>query len=526
MKKTPVLHPFFFAIYAILGVYAQNPQELPVAWILRPLLVSIGIAALFYLLVRKWTGNRQHAGLITTLVIAWLFSGHIRNVLVTSLSITPTFSQDVLFLAGWGLLLIFLGSTWLWAKIKVPELVTNFLNVTSWVVILLPTYFVIVFIGQAIKQADITKSQTPLTTNPVTLSETGGIHPDIYVIILDAYGREDFLNDVFEYDNHSFTNFLKERGFYIAEQSRPNYPQTQLSLSSLLNLQYLNDWAKGLEETNYRPPLTETIRHSEVRRSLTEIGYQTINIPNSTFISNIEDANVYLPMNDFGINQFEGMILSTTTLNIFTQKWKLGLPIPGYTNQRQTIQYQLDTLKTIPSLPSPKFVFIHILAPHPPFVFDKDGNPVQANAPFTLGDGGGFPGTITEYEEGYRQQITYINKQMMEVIDVILEKSVEQPIIVLQGDHGPGSRFSMLDLKDVNCLEERYSILNAYYFPNEEYNLLYPSITPVNSFRVIFNTFFGTDLPLLEDKNYYASYASPYQLMDVTNRIEPACEAP
>ena len=30
MKKTPILHPFFFAVYAILGVYAQNPQELPV----------------------------------------------------------------------------------------------------------------------------------------------------------------------------------------------------------------------------------------------------------------------------------------------------------------------------------------------------------------------------------------------------------------------------------------------------------------------------------------------------------------
>jgi hypothetical protein len=84
----------------------------------------------------------------------------------------------------------------------------------------------------------------------------------------------------------------------------------------------------------------------------------------------------------------------------------------------------------------------------------------------------------------------------------------------------------MLDLKDVNCLEERYSILNAYYFPNEEYNLLYPSITPVNSFRVIFNTFFGTDLPLLEDKNYYASYASPYRFEDVTGRIEPFCETP
>jgi len=524
-KKTPVLHPYFFAVYAVLGVFAQLPQELPVNWLIRPLLFLFGITALIHIGLQKLTGDNQRAGLITSLILAWLFSGHLRNVWIDTFAFTPTFTQDILFLMAWGLLLTFLGSKWLWMKIKIPEMVTNFLNVTSWVVILLPLYSAVVFTSQAIRQTMAVRLSEPIV-EPVTLSTPDTPLPDIYIIILDAYGGEDFLSDVFGYDNREFIDFLQKRGFYIAEQSRPNYPQTQLSLTSLLNFNYLNDWAVGLEKTNNRTPLTDTIRHSEVRRTLTALGYQTVSIPNSTLISAIEDGDVYLPMNSIPLNQFEGLIVSTTVLDVFAQRWDMGLPVSGYGTHRRTIQYQLDTLKTIPLLMDPKFVFVHILAPHPPFVFDQVGNPVQMDALYTMGDGGGFPGTREEYEERYRQQITYINNQMMEVVDAILRDSTEPPIIVIQGDHGPGSRFDMLTLENVNCLWERYSILNVYYFPDQKYDLLYPSITPVNSFRVIFNTFFGTNLPLLEDKNYYASYASPYRFEDITGRIKPVCEAP
>ena len=39
------------------------------------------------------------------------------------------------------------------------------------------------------------------------------------------------------------------------------------------------------------------------------------------------------------------------------------------------------------------------------------------------------------------------------------------------------------------------SILNAYYFPGGRYEGLYEAISPVNSFRVVLNTFFGAKLP-------------------------------
>ena len=66
------------------------------------------------------------------------------------------------------------------------------------------------------------------------------------------------------------------------------------------------------------------------------------------------------------------------------------------------------------------------------------------------------------------------------------------------------------------------SILNAYYLPDQNPNLIYEHITPVNSFRLIFNTYFNESFDLLEDRSYY-QYDGRYNFTDVTY-ILTACE--
>jgi hypothetical protein len=179
-------------------------------------------------------------------------------------------------------------------------------------------------------------------------------------------------------------------------------------------------------------------------------------------------------------------------------------------------------LKRVPELAGPKIVFTHIVGPHPPFVLDADGNPIQPVWPYNLRDAT-FLGTPDEYVSGYVEEAIYLNRRLEEVIEVILSTSERPPIIILQGDHGPGNYFDQ-DRLDDSCLRERYSILNAYYFPDQNYAALYPSISPVNSFRVVFNTYYGTDLPLLEDRSYYASWLAPFDFTEVTDKIQLACE--
>jgi hypothetical protein len=108
--------------------------------------------------------------------------------------------------------------------------------------------------------------------------------------------------------------------------------------------------------------------------------------------------------------------------------------------------------------------------------------------------------------EGYHSQVLALNQLVLKMVDNILEQSERPPVILLQGDHGTGSG-----------MRDRMSNLSAYYLPDGGEAALYPTITPVNSFRVIFRTYFGADLPLLEDHTYFSEYESLYDFTEIPN---------
>jgi len=71
-------------------------------------------------------------------------------------------------------------------------------------------------------------------------------------------------------------------------------------------------------------------------------------------------------------------------------------------------------------------------------------------------------------------------------------------------------------------LREKVSILNAYYLPGADTQAVYPSISPVNSFRVVFNLYFGTNLSPLTDRTFaHENDRHPYTWFEVTSRVAP-----
>jgi len=125
----------------------------------------------------------------------------------------------------------------------------------------------------------------------------------------------------------------------------------------------------------------------------------------------------------------------------------------------------------------------------------------------------------------YTDQLHYTDKIVLQAVDKILASSKTPPIIIIQGDHGPVSYFGEDEVGRGN-MKEQDAILNAYYFPGQKYDLLYPSITPVNSFRVVFNTFYGEAYKFLPDTNYFMPHARPYDFIDVTERVKTDPLAP
>ena len=122
--------------------------------------------------------------------------------------------------------------------------------------------------------------------------------------------------------------------------------------------------------------------------------------------------------------------------------------------------------------------------------------------------------TIQEYQKSYGNQIHYLNQMVLEMVKRI-RKSDPGAVIVLQGDHGPGSQYVGNSLAKTN-MHERSGILNAYLFPDADYSSLYPAITPANTFRVIGNRFFKTEFDLVEDTTYSSSTAAAYDFEPVS----------
>jgi len=519
-KQIFAFHPFLFALYAVLGVYARNAMDIPVQWVIRPVLAMLLLSAGVYYILRRKIKDTQYLGLVVTLALFWFFFGHFQRSLFEKAPFWGTALGTLLAFALWSVPLIFLGSGWAWRHITNRNLVTSFLNFTSVFVILFPVYIVGSSMVQTLRQTSIYEAQRA-ANSPVML-EISSTPPDIYLIILDAYGREDFLREFFGFDNSAFISSLRERGFYVADQSAANYPQTMLSLPSLLNMQYLDELTKDLQNTDNRGPAMNLLQKSEVRRALENAGYDFVALPSATLSTQIPDADLYYRMTAGDLNEFEGLLLSSTLANLAIEAWDLNIPVPSYSLHRRYILFSLEKLETIAELKGPKFVFSHIMAPHPPFVINETGDPVQPARPFNTGDASAFLGTHEEYIDGYNGEVSYLNQRLIYVIDSILRRSKQPPIIIIQGDHGPANYFNVVEPNNT-CLKERYAIFNAYYFPDGDYSALYPAITPVNSFRVVFNQYFGTSLEVLEDKNYYAAWFTPYVFSNVSNEIE-LCE--
>ena len=188
-------------------------------------------------------------------------------------------------------------------------------------------------------------------------------------------------------------------------------------------------------------------------------------------------------------------------------------------SHRKKILNAFESMEELALKDEQLFVHGHVLAPHQPFVFDSLGNAIEPDHYYTIWkpvEDGRDP---VRYKEEYISQMKFVNTKILQLVDKILANENRESIIIIQGDHGPGSELTNTKSIEGNNFKERLTILNAYYFPDKDYNSLYDSISPVNSFRVIFNKYFETDFPLLEDEAFYSTWDRPYKFVNVTEQV-------
>lgn len=481
MKRILInVHPFLFAIYPIIALRNFNIIYVDLISIVRSVGISLLLTSLLWLLLRLFVGKADKTGLMTTLAVILFFSyGHIYLQFQVAFGRAIRHSYLILIFGA-----IFVLLSVLALRLQNTQGIRQFLTVTGFLLLgfsILQSASYDVLSSRANAQARLERDLVPASQ----MIDTTGEHvlPDIYLIILDAHTRSDVLRNRYNHDSSDFIRGLTDLGFYVADCSQSNYMITRYSLTSLMNMDYLQNFT----DMQSMPDLKESV----VNRTLRSLGYITVGFENRAGDHLDLDEDILLSRNRLalgsldladGPNEFEAELFQTTFLKLFHDIPQL---IPGFNPARleqteynehylQTL-YILDELKRVPDLSGPKFVFAHILVPHTPYIFTPDGK-FRTN-----------PDEIS----GYRDNVRFVDGQILPVVREIIASSKTPPVIIIQGDHGPiGTRVAP---------EDRMSILNAYFVNAETKSFLYGSVTPVNSFRVIFNAYFGFELSLLED---------------------------
>lgn len=286
-------------------------------------------------------------------------------------------------------------------------------------------------------------------------------------IVLDGHvAKQNIIEPYYLQKYLQFEKSLKEKGFYVAENSFSNYPFTLYSLPSMLNLNYLDDLSFRYQLNEFVAMSKYFYKHNLLAHLFKKNGYS---------VSLINDFNiVYNKFYKADHNYTSGKILTNMLFHdIHLLPLSLHSQFTDYAKAcsfKHSLSLLKQVLKTNPS--QPKFIFMHLLFPHEPYVFDEKGKITSST---------------------YLAQMTYIDQIMQKEIDNLLAIQPNS-IIVLMSDHGYYLNY------------ERMANFLAFYIPDRNYSFIKSSsLSNVNTLRKILNQAFQCNFEILEDKFFYTN---------------------
>ena len=532
-KNSKIFHPFLIAFFPIMAIYSVNIGLIQLEQFIFPTILIVGSALLFFLCLKYILKNGKKAALIVTLAFIIFFSfGHVYNMLnQVSIGDTDLGSNRTLlpiFVISFGI-----GSFLIIRTKRTLDNATSIVNTISIVFITVivamvgieafgcdecliqQTYSLGIFSNQ------IMDSTLYFEEHSFSVSESDSL-PNVYYIILDGYPRNDVLKKHLDFDNSEFIDFLKQREFYVAENSYSNYSLSSTSIPATMNMNYINFLADELGEDSrsYDPLLGKDFglyADNQVIKNFKSMGYKVAKIGSvPMYLHEMPLADLSLCYKSIHLmdNRLFDTVARTSMIGYFIERWSEDL-------QRQIILCAFEELPKISSYyEEPVFVWSHIMLPHFPLIFGANGEPITpGESLLVMNNPHVFEGTDSSWniKQQFLQQLQFANKKSIKLIDKILENE-KQSIIIIQSDHGSAFDVDLDDPTD-DDVHQRLSNINAIYFPDEKpREILMNDQTNVNTFRIVFNSYFGSDYDILEDKIYWnLSFKKPFWFKDVTS---------
>ncbi|MFL5776456.1 MAG: hypothetical protein ACJ76W_09305 [Chloroflexota bacterium] len=497
------IHPVLFGVYPVLFLWSQNVGEVGPADVSDVLgFAFLAAGALMLLAWLAFQDRARGALFITPAILAFLLWGHVARLGI----VFETEQAAVLALMAIALV----------AALKLPD---------RWVARLDLGLGALAVALTVISLATILPTEVEEATTPRTVVAAGRTLPtttaapkrDVYWLIFDRYGSDRSFQIGYDTKN-PLTPWLKDHGFDVLADSHANYVGTALSLSTTLNMTPLAELTKGVPETsNSYEPVYRALQGSLTVRQFQALGYRYLHLGswwNPTRTDSAADRN----FNADGVSDFTSAVAESSIVPVLSEAFvPEELPPTEPAKHLKHNTFALNKLDALPLEGGPKFVFGHILLPHPPYVFDANGAYIES--PQRAG--------ISE-TQAWEGQLEYTNRRLESFLEELLSKpESERPIIILQADEGPWPDAYGRDKYGFNWaaasedeLEMKFGILNAWYVPGGTGALgLRQDQTAINTFPTLFDRYFGLDYPTLPDRVFASTWGRPYASLEITDRL-------
>lgn len=334
--------------------------------------------------------------------------------------------------------------------------------------------------------------------------------PDVVLLILDAYTRDDVLSDRFGFDNSPFLAELETLDFTVARQAQSNYNYTYAAISTMLDLDYVFDIGE-MSDADHEAMRNALAGDPELFRRFRERGYEVAYTQNFWAGSNCGGA-VDLCWRD-GLT--EGALWSLGWMTILAPLLPRFQAHPFHT-------LSVDHLEALPEIVAngrregvPRLTVALVILPHQPLLLDADCNPQSGPGRGTLTVSN--PDYVEPRRGYYVEQITRTNRMVVAAFTEIINNR-NDTIIMVTADRGSDSTSVSGVSGDWSEAEivERMSILSAYRLPACDVGI-YQSITPVNGIRAVTNCALDAGLADLPDRHMWV----PAQWVGTVTDIAP-----
>lgn len=476
------LLPVLVTVYPTVFLYANNVHDLLLIHLCRTVLVYFLIATiayLFFLVFYRWVPLKAANSAFVFLVYFNLYG--IFEKFFFKLDWFP-----VRFYTTLPLVLLLVSYT-IWLLNKLSKKIA--LRIWNFSILILAGLLIFNFAN--IIPSEIIKKQNlnnhSINTAKTNLSDKQRI-ADIYYIVLDEFSGFTAMRDYWHNSKvDDFYNYLKSKGFVIYENSHGSSTDTVHQLATRLNYEFYQSENSSSEQNQW----FNDIADNKVMGYLKSVGYTTITFEEMQYIypaskpitsdvsytyNNIPATNLGVYFDDFWILVADNTMLKE--LSIYYRRI-------GSDQHSNMVFFTANKIGNLDDQPSPKFVYSHLIFPHAPFIFDEKGH---FNTPKVYYD-------YNYYIGQYNFSIDLIEKMVNSILDN--SDPANPPVIILQSDHGLRNFTDGFINQLVNFPEHfKTNILYARLMPGYLATYSEQEIDPINTFPIVFNYLFGTNIPL------------------------------